>query len=176
MASRAFDDVLVVPISFVSEHIETLYELDILYKKVARRRRRCQLQTSSRIEQRSDVHPRACGYRRKHAVQMMKAMQDARCRRGRNHRADVRVALQKLGIETLVLEEARLAVGGVIRSETRSNGHLVEWGPDLAAANSHTPSQLLEELGLGDDLEQANPKSPRYIVVNGDCDECPSGR
>ena len=28
-------EVLVVPISFVSEHIETLYELDILYKKVA---------------------------------------------------------------------------------------------------------------------------------------------
>jgi ferrochelatase len=27
--------VLVVPISFVSEHIETLYELDILYQKVA---------------------------------------------------------------------------------------------------------------------------------------------
>jgi ferrochelatase len=26
---------LVVPVSFVSEHIETLYELDILYKKVA---------------------------------------------------------------------------------------------------------------------------------------------
>jgi ferrochelatase len=25
-----------VPISFVSEHIETLYELDILYKKVAK--------------------------------------------------------------------------------------------------------------------------------------------
>jgi ferrochelatase len=29
------EDVLVVPISFVSEHIETLYELDILFKKVA---------------------------------------------------------------------------------------------------------------------------------------------
>jgi ferrochelatase len=28
-------EVLVVPISFVSEHIETLYELDILYKKLA---------------------------------------------------------------------------------------------------------------------------------------------
>jgi len=28
-------DVLVIPISFVSEHIETLYELDILYRKVA---------------------------------------------------------------------------------------------------------------------------------------------
>jgi ferrochelatase len=29
------EDVLVVPISFVSEHIETLYELDILFKKIA---------------------------------------------------------------------------------------------------------------------------------------------
>jgi ferrochelatase len=32
---QGVDDVLIVPISFVSEHIETLYELDILYKKVA---------------------------------------------------------------------------------------------------------------------------------------------
>jgi ferrochelatase len=33
---RGIDNVLVVPISFVSEHIETLYELDILYQKVAK--------------------------------------------------------------------------------------------------------------------------------------------
>jgi len=32
---REIHDVLVVPISFVSEHIETLYELDILYKNLA---------------------------------------------------------------------------------------------------------------------------------------------
>jgi ferrochelatase len=35
LGKKGIDDVLVVPISFVSEHIETLYELDILYKKVA---------------------------------------------------------------------------------------------------------------------------------------------
>jgi len=35
LGKRGVDDVLVIPISFVSEHIETLYELDILYKKVA---------------------------------------------------------------------------------------------------------------------------------------------
>jgi len=35
LGKQGVDDVLVVPISFVSEHIETLYELDILYKKVA---------------------------------------------------------------------------------------------------------------------------------------------
>jgi protoporphyrin/coproporphyrin ferrochelatase len=35
LGKDGIDDVLVIPISFVSEHIETLYELDILYKKVA---------------------------------------------------------------------------------------------------------------------------------------------
>src|SRR5262245_55621595 len=36
LGSQGVTDVLVVPISFVSEHIETLYELDILYKKIAK--------------------------------------------------------------------------------------------------------------------------------------------
>ena len=35
LGKKGVDDVLVIPISFVSEHIETLYELDILFKKVA---------------------------------------------------------------------------------------------------------------------------------------------
>jgi ferrochelatase len=35
LGNREIADVLLVPISFVSEHIETLYELDILYRKVA---------------------------------------------------------------------------------------------------------------------------------------------
>ncbi len=36
LGRQGVEDVLVVPISFVSEHIETLYELDILFKKIAR--------------------------------------------------------------------------------------------------------------------------------------------
>lgn len=36
LGKAGVDDVVVVPVSFVSEHIETLYELDILYKKVAK--------------------------------------------------------------------------------------------------------------------------------------------
>ena len=35
LGKQGIEDVLVVPISFVSEHVETLYELDILFKKVA---------------------------------------------------------------------------------------------------------------------------------------------
>jgi ferrochelatase len=35
LGRRKAPAVLIIPVSFVSEHIETLYELDILYKKVA---------------------------------------------------------------------------------------------------------------------------------------------
>jgi ferrochelatase len=35
LGKKDVQDVLVIPVSFVSEHIETLYELDILYKKLA---------------------------------------------------------------------------------------------------------------------------------------------
>jgi protoporphyrin/coproporphyrin ferrochelatase len=35
LGEQGVDDVLVIPVSFVSEHIETLYELDILFRKVA---------------------------------------------------------------------------------------------------------------------------------------------
>jgi ferrochelatase len=35
LASKGIEQILAIPISFVSDHIETLYELDILYKKLA---------------------------------------------------------------------------------------------------------------------------------------------
>jgi len=35
LAAQGIEQVLAIPISFVSDHIETLYELDILYKKLA---------------------------------------------------------------------------------------------------------------------------------------------
>lgn len=36
LAGKGIKDLLVVPISFVSDHIETLYEIDILYKSLAK--------------------------------------------------------------------------------------------------------------------------------------------
>jgi len=35
LAEKGVKNVLVVPISFISDHIETLYEIDILYKNLA---------------------------------------------------------------------------------------------------------------------------------------------
>jgi ferrochelatase len=36
LAARGVQDVLVIPISFVSDHVETLYEIDLLYGDQAR--------------------------------------------------------------------------------------------------------------------------------------------
>ena len=54
LALKGCKQLLVVPVSFVSDHIETLYELDILYKNLAERHgitfRRCKaLNTSDRL-------------------------------------------------------------------------------------------------------------------------------
>ena len=80
--------------------------------------------------------------------------------------------LQKLGIETLVLESSD-RVGGVIRSETR-DGYLLEYGPTSLLPTAHT-FQVIDELGLGDDLQQADPKSPRFVCVNGELRRVPFG-
>ena len=80
--------------------------------------------------------------------------------------------LQKLGFDVLVLESSD-RVGGVIRSES-INGHLVEWGAGSLLPTEHTIG-FLDELGLLDDLIEANPKSPRYIVVDGQMKAIPFG-
>lgn len=80
--------------------------------------------------------------------------------------------LQKLGFDVLVVESGN-RTGGVIRSEQIA-GHLVEWGPGSLLPTEHTFS-LLDELGLLPDLIEANPKSPRYIVVNGQMKTVPLG-
>jgi len=80
--------------------------------------------------------------------------------------------LRKLGIDALVLESSD-RIGGVIRSES-IDGHLVEWGPGSLLPTAHTFG-MLEEVGLDNDLIEADPKSPRYIVVNGQLRAIPLG-
>lgn len=80
--------------------------------------------------------------------------------------------LQKLGFETLVLESGD-RIGGVIRS-VRIQECLVEWGPSSLLPAAHTFG-LLDELGLTPELLEANPKSPRYIVVDGRMRKVPFG-
>jgi protoporphyrinogen/coproporphyrinogen III oxidase len=73
-------------------------------------------------------------------------------------------ALRKRGIEAQVVEAAPRP-GGVIRSQLLE-GFLLELGPQSFSA---TPElrRLCSDLGLSEELVQAPPKAPRYVLLNG---------
>ncbi len=56
LASAGTKDILMVPISFVSDHIETLYEIDILYRRMAG-----ELGVNLRRTESLNVHPKFIG-------------------------------------------------------------------------------------------------------------------
>ena len=73
-------------------------------------------------------------------------------------------ALRKAGIEAQLVEVSPRA-GGVINSVTR-DGFLLELGPQ---SFSSTPAllDLCAELGISNELLQAPPHAPRYVLIDG---------
>ena len=73
-------------------------------------------------------------------------------------------ALRKAGIDAQLVE-ASPRPGGVINSVTR-DGFLLELGPQ---SFSGTPAlrELCAELGISNELLQASPRAPRYVLING---------
>ncbi len=73
-------------------------------------------------------------------------------------------ALRKFGIDAQLVESSPRP-GGVINSTTR-DGFLLELGPQ---SFSSTPAlrQLCAELGISNDLLQAPPRAPRYVLIDG---------
>ena len=81
-------------------------------------------------------------------------------------------ALQKSGIETLVIESAARP-GGVIQSAKR-DGFLLECGPQSFSGNA-TISTICRDLGIEGELLLADPKAPRYILIDGRLRAVPMG-
>ena len=79
-------------------------------------------------------------------------------------------ALQKAGISVIVVDSAPRP-GGVIQSIKR-DGYLLECGPQSFSGNAHLTS-LCTDLGLLDDLVLADPKAPRYVLINGQLKNVP---
>jgi oxygen-dependent protoporphyrinogen oxidase len=79
-------------------------------------------------------------------------------------------ALNKAGVETLVLEASPCA-GGVICSERR-DGFLLELGPQSFSATASLRA-LCAELGLADQLLHAPADAPRYVLIDGELKEVP---
>ncbi len=73
-------------------------------------------------------------------------------------------ALQKAGISTLIVDSAPRP-GGVIQSVKR-DGFLLECGPQSFSGNAHITS-LCDDLGLLPDRVLADPKAPRYVLIDG---------
>ena len=73
-------------------------------------------------------------------------------------------ALRKSGIDAQLVE-ASPRPGGVIHSVTR-DGFLLELGPQSFGG---TPAlrQLCADLGISNDLLQARPRAPRYVLIGG---------
>jgi oxygen-dependent protoporphyrinogen oxidase len=81
-------------------------------------------------------------------------------------------ALQKSGVSTLVLE-AKSRPGGVIQSIQR-DGFLLECGPQSFSGNASLTA-LCKELDLLDQRILADPKAPRYVLINGKLQNVPMG-
>jgi protoporphyrinogen/coproporphyrinogen III oxidase len=81
-------------------------------------------------------------------------------------------ALQKAGIATRVVEAAARP-GGVIQSVKR-DGYLVECGPQSFSGNSSI-SAMCRDLGILEERVLADPKAPRYVLIDGRLQNVPLG-
>ena len=81
-------------------------------------------------------------------------------------------ALQKAGIPALIVEAAARP-GGVIQSVPR-DGYLLECGPQSFSGNFSLTS-LCRDLDLLDQRLLADPKAPRYVLINGKLLNAPMG-
>jgi protoporphyrinogen oxidase len=80
--------------------------------------------------------------------------------------------LKKLGIDAVVLESSH-RVGGVIRTE-KVDGYLVECGPNSIQAAASV-LELVNDVGLWDDLLPPNPNTSRFIYWDGKLRKFPFG-
>ncbi|HTB91245.1 MAG TPA: protoporphyrinogen oxidase [Candidatus Sulfotelmatobacter sp.] len=81
-------------------------------------------------------------------------------------------ALQKAGIAVRVVEAAARP-GGVIQSVKR-DGYLVECGPQSFSGNGSI-SAMCRDLGILEERVLANPKAPRYVLIDGKLQNVPMG-
>ena len=72
--------------------------------------------------------------------------------------------LRNFGIDAILLESSPRP-GGVIRSEQR-DGFLFECGPQ-SFTSTFALAGLARELGLANELVEAPPRAPRYVLVDG---------
>jgi oxygen-dependent protoporphyrinogen oxidase len=80
--------------------------------------------------------------------------------------------LKQLGVDVVLLESSD-RVGGVMRTD-RVGEFMIERGPNSSQGTEEV-LMLVEELGIGDDLVEGDPKAPAYVYFNKQLHAVPSG-
>src|ERR1700675_2948275 len=78
--------------------------------------------------------------------------------------------LRKFGIDAQIVE-ASSRPGGVIRSERR-DGFLLELGPQSFSGTQQL-LELARELGIENELLEAPPRAPRFLLIEGQLKQAP---
>jgi oxygen-dependent protoporphyrinogen oxidase len=82
-------------------------------------------------------------------------------------------AAHQRGWSVCVLEASDVA-GGKMRSERR-DGHLIEWGPNSFLGSATRLWQLIDELGLEDEVVPSLPPGDRFVFHGGRARRLPKG-
>ncbi|MGH9762089.1 MAG: protoporphyrinogen oxidase [Blastocatellia bacterium] len=80
--------------------------------------------------------------------------------------------LKTLGVDVALVEKAGLP-GGIVRSEL-IDGYLIERGPN-STRGTLDMLDLLDELGLAEELVEGDPKAPAFIYFKGQLHSVPAG-
>ena len=158
LAKEGVKQVVVVPVAFVSDHVETLYEIRLLFAGEAAR---LGIPHYAVAEGLND-HPafiRALAQHRDEGGLMKRVVI-----LGGGIAGLTAAYRRKSEGETVVLE-AGPAPGGSVKT-VREDGFVVEGGPNTLRT-SEAADRLLADLGLEPRVVKADPKAPRWIVRGG---------
>ena len=155
------------PIGFVCDHVEILYDVDILFRKYAQRARYCAAPPGI-AERFAAVHARARG---RGAPKAMSRVVNRR----RRHLGVVHGVLSRQARIGAAIIERQPRLGGVIRTD-KVSGCVLEAGPDSFIAQKPWAFELIRALGLGADVIGSNDHlRVTYVVKRGRLVPLPDG-
>ena len=160
LAKDGAQHVVVSPAGFVCDHVEVLYDLDVEARWIAAEARRDPA-PRLRGERASGVHRHAGRPRPGHAVRLL-VVGGGIAGLSAAHRA-VEIARERGIAVELTLVEARERLGGSIASE-RTDGFLVEAGPDSFLSEKPWALALCRRLGIEDRLVRTDDRFRKVFV------------
>ena len=173
LAAKGVKNMLVVPVAFASDHLETLFELGIEYRHVAKNAGVEQYEVTTGLNDSPLFIDALARLVFEKARRHRDAKNVVRCKL-MNKRVGVigggisglctAYGLKKAGIEVVLFEKGT-SVGGNIKTEKR-DGFLYEHGPN-STLTSRALLDLIDDLGISDEIAAPKASSEKRYIVRG---------